>query len=101
MQLDLIDRREMATVTQAMHDDTHLKGAIKFVRTDHRDAFKWPVVEPLVEVEGRMTWAVEDRGMQFVVFGPNVFPLEDFRILDEKVRAAAKAFFSRMDAAAA
>jgi hypothetical protein len=99
-QLDLINPRETATVTRAMTSDPHLRGAIKFVRTDHRPPFRWPVVEPLVEVEGRMTWAVDDRGMQYVVVGPNVFPLDDFRILDEKVRRAAKAFFRRMDAVA-
>jgi hypothetical protein len=102
MQLSLLDPRDpQASITHAMSRDPHLKSAIRFVRTDWRPSFKWPYVEAVGDVEGRQAWLVDDRGMRYVVVGPTVFALDDFRILDERVRAAAKAAFRRLDAVAA
>lgn len=97
-QLDLIDPRSVATVTRAMATDPYLKSAIRFVRTDWRPRFEWPYVEPLCEIEGRQVWLIDDRGMRYVTVGATIFAMDDFRILDESVRRAARAAFARLDA---
>ena len=98
MQLSLIDPRSHPFVTAAMHDDLHLKSAIRFVRAcasgrpiEIEDApFAWPYVECLGEIGGRQTWLVDDDGTRYVVVRCVVFLEADLQIASEPVRTAAR-----------
>lgn len=82
-----------------MHDDAHLRGAIRFVRGEaFRADLGWPYVEHLVEVAGRPAWAVDDAGLRFVVIGGLIFRPIEFDILDQTIWTAARAAFRRLDA---
>jgi hypothetical protein len=103
MQLSLIDPRETATVTQAMHDDAGLRACIKMMRGGRTvERGEWPYVEHLCEVVGRPAWAVDDDGMRYVVVGAIIFfwP-EDMGIADATIRTTARDAFERLDASAA
>lgn len=98
MQLDLIDPREMATITQTMHDDAHLRSAIRFMRGEaFRADLGWPHVEHLVEVAGRPAWAVDDGDLRYVVIGALIFRPVEFEILDERIRTAAMSVFGKLN----
>ncbi|MDO9441595.1 MAG: hypothetical protein Q7T73_11965 [Beijerinckiaceae bacterium] len=98
MQLSLIDPRVHTAVTKAMHDDVNLSDAIGFMRDDFTEPMAWPFVEHLCDIEGRPAWAVDDAQRRYVVIGRIIFRPDEFAIMHESIRTAARECFGRLDA---
>lgn len=119
----MFDPRETPTATEAMLSDADLKAAIQAVRIrsltlpadlgphtalreelERRDpgiVFPWPFVEYLCDTGGRSAWAVDDRGVRYVVVGPTVFAADEMALIEAGIRSAAASVFARLDAGAA
>jgi hypothetical protein len=101
MQRTMFDPREAPTATAEMLADRDLRGAIAAMRRRNRVKVVgyWPYVEA---IEGGVkAWAVDDRGVRFVVVGSMVFEMADFEILNRKVQKSASDVFVRLDAGVA
>jgi hypothetical protein len=76
-----------------------LRGAIAAMRRRSKlGAGDWPFVAAAGEVGPRQAWAVDDRGLRFVVVGTIVYGIDDLEILNGNIRAAARAVFDHLDA---
>ncbi|MCK1341003.1 hypothetical protein IVB38_34560 [Bradyrhizobium sp. 38] len=90
---------ECRNASAEMLSDRGLRRAIAAMRDDEQA--EWPFVESIGELGDRRAWAVDDRGVRFVVVGGTVFDADDLAILNGKLREAAKDAFARLDAGAA
>lgn len=100
MQLSLIDPRLHPVATKAMLDD-NVWLAIRFMRAQaFRADLGWPHVEHIHDIgrHSRPVWAVDDDGLRYVVTGRLIFRPDEFDILDETIRTAAREAFGRLDA---
>lgn len=85
----MFDPRLTPTRTAKMLGDRDLCQAIDRMRPRRRRNSTWPYVERLLDIDGRVAWAVDD-GVRYVVVGRMVWRPEDLGIASAGLRKAAK-----------
>ncbi|WP_368509102.1 hypothetical protein [Bradyrhizobium lupini] len=89
MQLQLFDPRMAPTATAEMLADAGLRGAIRTMRKD-KAGTEWPFVEAIGAIGDARAWAVDDRGVRYVVLDNTVFRDEELWFAVAWVRKAAR-----------
>ena len=99
-QLQMFDPRDVPVATAEMLSDCGLRSGIAAMRSDN-DRTEWPFVDSIGAIGDARAWAVDDRGVRYVILDRTIFRSEDLWFAVPKVRKAAQAAFARLDAGAA